>query len=213
MIRIILAVFLTLFVLREIAAWNMRRQLKYFFTPLITMTVVLLPVISIERNGITYYNLFILIALLLALAADTLLMIEEVSLLKSGMIFFLGGHICFAAAFSANFSFKSWNLILLAILTVINYFNINRIRINAGKLFPAVMIYTLSINVMIYLAITGLNSGFTKHAVCTATGAVLFAISDYILSRNTFVRQIPHSTVYTWLFYAPAQFLIALSTL
>jgi len=210
---IVFSAFLMLLVLREIAAWHGVLRLKYLLTPLITMTIIILPVLSIAEEGTGFYNLFILAALLLALAADTLLMVEEVNLLESGMIFFLGGHICFAVAFSAEHSFRCWNILLILLMAFIDYRVIKKIRVKAGSLFPAVVLYIFSINTMLYFALTGLNQGFTVRSVCVASGAALFGLSDYILSRNTFVRTIPHSTVYTWALYAPAQFLIAYSTL
>ena len=76
-----------------------------------------------------------------------------------------------------------------------------------------VMAYAMAISVMIFFAVTRLNNGITTGASMTAAGAVLFGISDYIHSKNTYVQSIENSTVFTWLFYAPAQFLIAASTL
>ena len=82
----------------------------------------------------------------------------------------------------------------------------------AGSMFAPVAVYIIVIDIMGYLAITKLNNGTGAYEISVAIAAVLFWISDFILSINAFVKKIPHSTVYTWLFYAPAQLLFAWST-
>lgn len=213
MAGILFALFLILLLLRELAAWNRRLRLKYFFTPLVTITVIILPVISVSLHGIKLYNICVLISLLLALAADTIMMIEEADLLKSGIIFFMGSHLFYVIAFTAGASFRPWNILLILLLLAVNYIHMKKMRVKTGKLFPAVLLYMIIISIMLYFAVTGLNYGIYRKSLCVASGAIMFAISDLILSRNAFIETIPHSTVYTWAFYAPGQFLIALSTL
>jgi len=148
----------------------------------------------------------------MALVADTLLMIEEVNLLKNGMIFFIAGHIFYVGAFSAVISFKYWNLILIITLAVMNFFYFRVLIKTAGKMFIPVLAYVFILNLMVYFAVTRLNNDVSPSAILAAVGAVLFMLSDFILSVNAFIKEIPESTVYTWLLYAPAQFLFVLST-
>jgi uncharacterized membrane protein YhhN len=164
------------------------------------------------RNGFFLYAFLIFLSLLFALIADVLLMLEEYNYLKSGMIFFMLGHIFYVLAFSISASFMWWNLILLGFIAVVNYFYLKLMKNHAGKMFIPVLIYVLIIDTMGYFAITGLNNGFGLYEISVAAGAVLFWISDFILSINAFVRPINKSTVWTWLFYAPAQMLFAIST-
>ncbi len=210
-LKIILIVFASILAVREIAAWNEIRPLKYILTPLVTMTVVFVPALSILQHGVSAYNMLVLTALLFALVADTILMIEGVSLLKYGMVYFLAGHVIYAAAFSMDFSFRPWNIAFIAFILVINFFHFRKLKANAGNMVPGIAVYVLAINTMLYLAVTGLNHGTDAGRLCAAAGAVLFAISDYIHSLNSFIKKIKHSTVYTWIFYAPAQLFIALS--
>ncbi|HPS58966.1 MAG TPA: lysoplasmalogenase [Spirochaetota bacterium] len=205
--------FVAVFMIREFVALRRIRKLKYLFTPLVTIAVIFIPMIAIGEAGLTPYNSFITCALLLALSGDTLLMVEETDLLKPGMLFFLGCHVLYAAAFAVKYSFRQWNIILLVVLALTAVFHVKRLSRTAGKMTIPVAVYVTAITVMIFLAIAQLNNGFTEGAVMAAVGAVLFGISDYVHSVNNFVRKIENSTVYTWLFYAPAQFLIAASTL
>ena len=205
--------FLTVFMVREFVALRRIKQLKYIFTPMVTIPVILIPMIAAGETGLTPYNLFITCALLFALVGDALLMVEETDLFKYGMFFFLGCHLFYVSAFSVNYIFRQWNIILLAVLAVIAIIHVKKLGGKAGKMKIPVAVYVTVITIMIFLAITQLNNGFTPGAAMAAGGAVLFGISDYLHSVNNFVRKIEHSTVYTWLFYAPAQFLIAASTL
>lgn len=205
--------FLVIFMSREIVVLRHNRTLKYVFTPLVTISVILIPLVAIGEAGLTPYNSFIICSLLLALAGDTLLMVEEVKLLKYGMVFFLACHVLYIAAFSVNFTFRPWNLVPGVLLGLTAAIHVIRLRRTAGRMFIPVAVYIAVITVMIFLGICQLNSGITEGAAMAAAGAVLFGISDLLHSINTYVRKIENSSVYTWLFYAPAQFLIAASTL
>lgn len=206
-------VFIAVFTIREFIALRRIRPLKYILTPLVTITVIIIPVIAVGEAGLTKYNSFITCALLFSLVGDTLLMVEEADLYKYGMFFFLLCHLCYAAAFIVNYSFKQWNIVLFAVLALAAIIHVKKISSNAGKMKIPVAVYSTAITGMIILAIAQLNNGFTPGAAMAAAGAVLFGISDYLHSVNDFVRKIENSTVFTWLFYAPAQFLIAASTL
>lgn len=210
---IVSVLFLVIFLAREVVVLRHNRALKYVFTPLVTISVILIPVIAIGEAGLTPYNSFIICSLLLALAGDTLLMVEEVKLLKHGMVFFLLCHILYITAFSVNYTFMTWNIIPGLLLGLTAALHVARLKRTAGRMFFAVTVYIAAITVMIYLGICQLNNGITEGAVMAAAGAVLFGISDLLHSINTFVRKIENSSVYTWLFYGPAQFLIAASTL
>lgn len=205
--------FLSLFAIREYVAFKRKLSLKYFFTPMLTFTIILIVLLSISLKGPSVYSMLVLTALIMALIADTLLMIEEINFLKNGIIFFLISHVFYVFAFKDGYTFQSWNTGLIIFLAAASFFNIKLIKKGAGKLFIPVIIYLIVLNLMGFFAITKLNNGFGLFETSLAIGAVMFLISDFILSINAFVKKIPHSTVYTWLFYAPAQFLFALSTL
>jgi uncharacterized membrane protein YhhN len=205
-------VFFVFFLVREFVAYKKILVLKYFFTPLLTFMLVLMMIYSISINGFDKYRVLILLSLLSALIADTLLMIEEVDLLKNGMVYFIIGHVFYVFAFSGDITFKTWNVFLMAVLAVLSFIYIKVLMKTAGKMIIPVVSYVLILDLMVYFAVTGLNNGLSTPGILVASGAVLFMISDFILSINAFVKTIPNSTVYTWLLYAPAQLLFVLST-
>ncbi len=211
MLLILSSAFIMLFAVREYVAFKSYLPLKYFFTPLLTLMLVVMMILSITVHGTDRYRVMIILSLLMALVADTLLMIEEINFLKNGMIFFILGHVFYVGAFSIDLSFKPWNLIVVTIIGALSFIYIRVLKKTAGKMFIPVLVYVLILDLMVYFAITGLNSGIHFSGFLAAVGAVLFMISDFILSVNAFVKPIRNSTVYTWLLYAPAQFLIVLS--
>lgn len=204
--------FVVFFFIREYFAYRKNLRMKYFFTPLLTIILVVITVLSVIYNGADRYRIMILFSLIAALAADTLLMIEEVDLLINGMIFFIMAHLFYIIAFSAGTSFKPWNTTIIAVLMVMNFFYLRLIYRKSGKMFLLVAVYALMLDMMVYFALTSLNKGITVSGILAASGAILFMISDYILSVNEFLTKIKNSTVYTWSLYAPAQLLIVLST-
>lgn len=212
-LTVLAVIFLFLFAIREYVAFQRMLSWKYFLTPMLTFTVILIVLYSIALKGPSVYSMLVLIALIMALIADTLLMIEEFNFLKNGIVFFLISHVFYVFAFKDGYTFQSWNLGLILFIAVASFFHIMLIKKGAGKLFIPVVIYIIVLDVMAFFAITKLNNGLGLFETTLAIGAVMFWISDIILSINAFVKKIPHSTVYTWLFYAPAQFLFALSTL
>ncbi|HPJ35372.1 MAG TPA: lysoplasmalogenase [Spirochaetota bacterium] len=205
------AAYIIVFMVREYVAWKGILLLKYFFTPMITALAVFIVLSSLIVYGADRYSLFVFASLIAALIADTLLMIEEISLLKNGMVFFILGHLFYAAAFCYDITFSAWNSVLLIILLVVNFIHLRLMKKHAGRMFIPVVFYVIIIDIMGYLAIIKLNSGAGSFGITVALAAVLFWTSDFILSVNAFVKTIPHSTVYTWLFYAPAQLLFAWS--
>jgi uncharacterized membrane protein YhhN len=74
-----------------------------------------------------------------------------------------------------------------------------------------VLVYMLLISTMVFFAINRPAEAPRRQRLLLLFGAVLFLASDTILAVNAFLSPIPHSTVFTWLTYAPAQCMIALS--
>ena len=208
---ILSSVFLFFFLIREYVAYKRYLTLKYFFTPSLTLILVMIMILSIIMYGADRYRLLILFSLLAALVADTLMMIEEITFIKNGMIFFMMAHLFYIGAFSIDASFQLWNTVIILILFILSFLFIRMMNRNAGKMIVPVVIYVLIINMMAYFAITSFNKGFSASGIMVAAGAVLFMLSDFVLSINAFVKKIKYSTVYTWLLYAPAQLLFVLS--
>ncbi|HON77895.1 MAG TPA: lysoplasmalogenase [Spirochaetota bacterium] len=203
--------FSVVFLIREYVAFRRILPLKYVFTPLVTMTIIVFGFLSFLVSGITVFSFLIITGLILSLIGDTLMMLEEVNYIQHGLLFFLAAHIMYIAAFSGGYSFQAWNIlpaVLLGLLLVVFYFTIRR---KTGKKNIPVLVYMIAISAMIFFAVSHFNNGVTTKAAILSIGAVLFCISDTTLAVNQFIRPVAHSTVFTWLTYGPAQFLIALS--
>ena len=203
--------FSLVFLVREYVAFRKILPLKYVFTPLVTVTIIVFGLLSFLVTGITVFSFFIITGLMLSLIGDTLMMLEEVNYIQHGLLFFLVAHIMYIAALSGGYTFRLWNIVpglVLGMLLVVFYIKIRR---KTGKTNIPVLVYMFAISAMIFFAVSHFNNGTTPKAVILSIGAVLFCVSDTILAVNQFIRPITHSTVFTWLTYGPAQFLIALS--
>jgi uncharacterized membrane protein YhhN len=205
------SIFFLFFLIREFVAYKRYLPLKYFFTPSLTLLLVIMMILSIITYGADWYRLMITLSLLMALVADTKLMIEEINLMENGTVFFVIGHIFYLLAFSNNATFSFWNIAVIAILVIINliFFRV-LLKASGRKTIPTIL-YILILDLVVYFAITRLNNA-SLSGIFAASGVILFMISDFILITNSFIKEIPKSTVFTWLFYAPAQYLIVLST-
>ncbi len=207
----LLAALAAVFVFRETVAYRRILRLKYILTPTITMLIILLVVLSMYVHEVNYYRTMIFSALLLGLVGDTLLMIEEINLLEHGMLFFLAGHCMYIAVFVTCYYPSPWHVALALALIAGQAAFYSFIRKRTGKRNLPVLFYMLVITVMLFFALSGVRSGMSQRAALIAGGAVLFTMSDTILSINQFIHPINRSTVFTWLLYAPAQLLFALS--
>ncbi len=204
---------IALLFLREYFAYRKVLSLKYLLTPLVTFSLILMGLAIINSRGTDTCRVLVISALLMSLVADTLLMIEEVNLLKPGIVFFMLAHIFYTAAFSGGYGFRAWNILVLLILLIFLKKSAGLFLENSGEMKVPVMAYMLVISVMVFFAVTSFNRGFTCQGIFRSAGALLFLASDMLIAFNQFVREIPHSTVKTWALYAPAQVLMTLSCL
>jgi len=211
---ILSSIFFLFFIIREYVAYKRHLPLKYFFTPSLTLLLVVMMLLSMNIFGPDRYRIMITLSLLMALVADTLLMIEEgaQSLLKNGAVFFVIGHIFYLIAFADNATFEPWNIVVIVILAAINLIFFGILVMVKGKKAVATILYIVILDLVVYFAIIRLNHQFSLSGILAASGVILFMISDFILITNLYIKKIPKSTVFTWLFYAPAQYLIVLST-
>jgi uncharacterized membrane protein YhhN len=141
------------------------------------------------------------------------MMIVDIDMLKFGLIYFLIAHIFYILAFSRGYRFKTWNYFSIVALFIYGLVIIYLVADKAGGLIIPVIIYTYILLIMTFFALARLNRGATRKSVFIALGASLFLISDTLVAINEYVVTVPHSTVFTWLLYAPAQLLIVLSCL
>jgi uncharacterized membrane protein YhhN len=201
-----------IFTLREYFEFQGVLALKYILTPIITLIIISMVILSLKENGFNNTTVLILFGLLFSLIADVLLMIKGVDLLKYGILFFLVAHVFYIVSFSKGYTFNMWNLVLVVIFAVVIFFFFSFVKEKAGSLQIPVLIYMIILSTMGFFAIAKLNNGTSTEAIMILVGATLFIISDSTLAVNAFAKDIPHASVFTWLTYMPAQLLIALST-
>ncbi|MBN2038844.1 MAG: lysoplasmalogenase [Spirochaetes bacterium] len=205
-----LIIFVVLLAFREFFTFRKKLSLKYIFTPLITLTIIITALCSLKIFNISTYSIFTVTGLILALVGDTLLMIEETDLFLYGLLFFFLTQLSYITAFSTNYSFAIWNIIPAAGLLAFICFFYMSIKKRSKKWKSGILAYMLAIAVMLYFAIAGFNEISGKN-ILILTGAILFVISDVLIAINKFIKKIPNSTIIVWAIYAPSQLLIGLS--
>ncbi|MBN1531066.1 MAG: lysoplasmalogenase [Spirochaetes bacterium] len=210
-LRFHLAALAVLFVIREIVAFLEIIPLKYLFTPLVTAAVLIIAVYALAAAGASLYRYLVVAGLITSVIADTLLMIVQVDLLKYGIVFFLATHLAYCIAFSRGYKWKAVHLINAAVLAAIVVILHLLLRGRSGGLDAALIVYMLFIACMVYFAYGYQGGGPGRQRVLLRAGATMFMVSDIVLAVNAFLSPIPHSTVFTWALYAPAQLMIALS--
>ncbi|MBN2079568.1 MAG: lysoplasmalogenase [Spirochaetes bacterium] len=208
---ILLVLFLAALILRQWGAFSSKRVLKYLFTPLVTASVAAIAFCSMIDDGITLYRSLILAALVFSLVADVILMVDEVDLLPHGIFYFMLAHGAFIAAFSLDYSFKTWHAApALGIIVFIVLFN-RAVRGRTGGHDHHVLVYSIVIGVMMMTAVAHAGYGYPRKAIFVIAGASLFLVSDLLIAFLTFIRPHPRESVIVWSLYAPAQLILALS--
>lgn len=201
-----------IFIVRQASVLMKKKFIRLTTTPMITYFICGIAVVGIYNYG-EGNQWLIPAALGLSLIADAVLMIESKDLFTHGLLFFLGTHILYNIAFATGYSFTGIDLITAAILLALMAYLVYRFKKggNLGKMILPVVIYVTALSLIVFFSVNGyLRSGDSSHAMMM-WGAILFYISDAILGWTQFVKYFRFATFYVWLFYAPGQFLIALS--
>jgi uncharacterized membrane protein YhhN len=208
---VLLVLLALVFVIREIGTFKGSIRVKYALTPLITSLIIGFVVLSMSVSGTSRYRVLVMAALVLSLAADTMLMIVEADLFYYGLAYFLFAHIAYAAAFSFGYAFKPWHVIPAVILSVFVVMINMRIKGKKAVFHIAVVIYSIAVSVVLFFAVASFDYTAPRRFAFACAGAVLFFISDLTLAFFTFIRPYKHESVIAWALYAPGQLFIALS--
>ena len=189
-----------------------KKFIRLITTPLITYFICGIAVAGVYAYG-SGRDWLIPAALGLSLIADAVLMVEADDLFTHGLLFFLATHICYNIAFSAGYTFISADILCGLILLSLMAFLVWKFRSGGklGNMMLPVIVYITALSLIVFFSVNGyMRSGDTSHALMMY-GAILFYVSDAILGWAQFVKYFRLATFYVWLFYAPGQFLIALS--
>ena len=145
---------------------------------------------------------------------------DESTYLKGGFIFFLVGHVFYSAAIIYSIKLKWWIILICLACSVAfswgNLLSAKFTKVHFGAYRGIVFIYSIFLALTLSLSVAGaIVTHFSKGFVILALGALLFTLSDAILS-NTFFGRNKDSAMYFFtnhLSYYAGQYLIAASIL
>ncbi len=211
-LKTLIACTAVMFIVRQISVLLKKKFIRLTTTPMITYFICGIAVVGVYNYG-RGNEWMILAALGLSLIADAVLMVEAADLFTHGLLFFLGTHILYNITFATGYSFIWTDIPVAAVLLGLMIFLIYKFKKsgNLGKMALPVAVYITALSLIVYFSVNGfMRTGDASHALIMS-GAILFYISDAILGWTQFVKYFKFTTFYVWLFYAPGQFLIALS--
>ncbi|MCX7632739.1 MAG: lysoplasmalogenase [Turneriella sp.] len=143
-------------------------------------------------------------AILFGLAGDLLLLWPQGFI--AGLLSFLLGHICYVFAF-AGYPLQQWGFVEIAIVATISL---------AGFCYLAWALhrkqktrYAIPIFLYVFATAVLLLFALRTHSYPAFAGALCFALSDFLLAYNKFVRPNPVLEAGVLLTYYPAQWLLA----
>jgi len=201
-----------MFIIRQASVLMKKKFIRLTTTPMITYFICGMAVVGVF-NYSQGNEWLILAALGLSLIADAVLMTESSDLFTHGLIFFLGTHILYNIVFATGYTFIITDILSGVLLIALMIFLIYKFHKsgNLGKMLLPVIIYVTALSLIVFFSVNGyIRNHDIPHALMMC-GAILFYISDAILGWNQFIKYFKFGTFYIWLFYAPGQFLIALS--
>lgn len=192
------------------------KRIEYIAKPGVILSLIAWLIIN---NGFEDQLLFFTIGLVFSMAGDISLMLPKGSFL-AGLILFLFSHVFYILGFNVTIPQFSYAGFVIAILIFINAFEISR-RIIRGcsaygheKLKIPIVVYTIIISLMVYSALLTLirpNSEWIPIAsLLVSLGAILFFVSDTLLTWNRFVSPIRNGNLFTIVTYHIAQITIIL---
>lgn len=201
-----------MFIVRQASVLMKKKFIRLTTTPMITYFICGLAVVGVF-NYSAGNEWLILAALGLSLIADAVLMTEAADLFTHGLIFFLGTHILYNIVFASGYTFLMTDILSGMILIALMVFLIYKFRKsgNMGKMLVPVIVYVTALSLIVFFSVNGYMRNHDISHAMMMLGSILFYISDAILGWNQFVKYFRFGTFYIWLFYAPGQFLIALS--
>lgn len=190
------------------ANYTNRRQWYYVLKPLTTVLILLL--VLLNQSPVTpTYRFLILSGLVFSLAGDIFLMLPSDRFI-SGLISFLIAHILYILAFAPGIvlPLQWWPGFFVLVFIIII---LRLILPGTDNLKVPVVIYTVIIGSMLWIATERMLNLGTISALQAAVGAALFVASDSALAVRRFLRDFPAAQGVILTTYYAAQLLIALS--
>lgn len=192
-----------------------------------SLCYLLTAVFALLSNSSAYvYGSLIIFGGALGLVGDILLDLkgiykkDESTYLLGGFIFFLIGHLFYSGAIIYTAKLKWWIVLICAVVSILfsigNIMSAKIMKVHFGAYRTIVGFYVVFLVLTMALAIAAvIVTHFEKKYVLLAVGAILFTLSDVILSGTFFGRgqdKSFHYFINHFLYYA-GQYLIASSVL
>jgi len=146
----------------------------------------------------------VLIAFIFSLFGDIFLMLGDEGFVY-GMIAFLFAQVVYSFAFMQQVS--NYNYYLLIPIFILTYGFYLLIVKELGKYRRAVSLYVSIITLMLWLAVNRFVFENSLQNTYIFAGAILFVVSDGLLSVNKFKRKFPFADAIILLTYYAAQYL------
>ncbi len=185
------------------------RPLVYVFKPLTTLLILVLALDESRVGAQERYQWLIGAGLVFSLLGDVFLMLRTERFL-AGLVSFLLAHLFYIAAYLQDIRFGApwWLWTAFALYAAGGLY---LLLPRAGALKLPIVAYTVALNLMVLLACSRVLSQESEAAIYAAAGAVLFLLSDSILSWNKFVKPFAAAELLLLSTYFAGQTLIAMS--
>ena len=216
------AIALTLFLIARDRKGSVRALLLKTTTSFLFISVAFSSFMVNSSQGAATFFALIIMGLICGLIGDIVLdlkvMYKESSSLyqHGGMVAFLAGHLFYLAALIIYFGFNWMPLVIaLALAIIIAAVSKFTFKFNFAEHTVDTYAYTFFLSYMMTQACyAAMTQGFSACTVLLAAGAILFLLSDLVLSMTYYDNKDsrPFIAVNHILYYA-AQFSIALSVL
>lgn len=193
---------------KSLAQWH------YLTKPLIVISLLIFFFLQSKTLQKSIRNLMIL-ALLFSLAGDILLMFDEQNpnFFIFGLIAFLLAHVMYIVVYlkHRNTSRQPFAFIIILLVYAAGLFYL--LKDDLGDMLIPVMVYMVVILTMATTAYLRKGKVPIQNYNLVFLGAILFLVSDSLLSLNLFYKPIPFANFMIMLTYALAQFFIVLGIL
>lgn len=202
--------FLIISILHVISCYKEITKLRNITKPLLMPILIF----NFLFNG-KDINTIIILSLFFGFLGDVFLIKSKNSkFFIMGLLSFLIGHIFYIVELFKNINFKNFYFIYLFSLLIpilISYFVYNKIKNYLGSFKTPVIMYISIIATMLCLSIFYFLTNTTSLPLIAMLGAILFVLSDSILSISTFKGSFKRDSFFIMITYIMAQFLLSYS--
>lgn len=194
--------------------WN---NMRLFTKPL--LLIILLTAFIISSAKFPPLRYYIAVALFFSWLGDFFLLMDpKISYgFIAGLGSFLVAHILYILFFmrvrNNHLLQKPWNIFVIAAVVVYAMALFVFLYPHIGNLKLPVAVYALTISIMLIAAVHAFNKYNLDAARNCIAGAILFVVSDSLLSVNKFYGSFPAAGIFIMVTYALAQFAITKGSL